>query len=397
MTELPQNMIEDINSLITTFGIGIEALARTSDKIRKLNIKDVNYIIEHFDIPKKTDIRMRIGNLERKFSKLNEEEFKSYIEEVKMNNKINSMEEEQKELEPIVKIKSESSESIEEEIAIPEYYSEYSFIEQKDMNQDVGMMFENEGGIKRRNSPREEVKKFRIPLETESKMISKPEIIEMNTQEEISQEGIDLSAESQEGIDLSAESQEETNLPVEDLREKIEENTHKEELEKITPKDNIIIEKERIITNRELTVENDVRIIKEPGTIIKIYQDRYLLMLERKEMKIPFETNEGNTIDLDIDMDLVYDLRMMNVALYIYIKGTQFQIKKPYSYSSIQEDIEEEIRQIIEGTVVGIELKKYIKEILNIKSKNNDFIMYTVENMNKLFKKETSKKTNDEY
>ena len=386
MTELLPNMIEDINSLITTFGIGIEALARTSDKIRKLNIKDVNYIIEHFDIPKKTDIRMKIGNLERKFSKLNEEEFKSYIEEVKINNKINSMEEEQKELEPIVKIKSESSESIEEEIAIPEYYSEYSFIEQKDMNQgmnqDVGMMFENEGGIKRRNSPREEIKKFRIPLETESKMISKPEIIEINTQEEISQEGIDLSAESE---------------LVEDLREKIEENTHKEELDKITPKDSVVIEKERSITTRELTVENDVRIIKEPGTIIKIYQDRYLLLLERKEMKLPFETNEGNTIDLDIDMDLVYDLRMMNVTLYIYIKGTQFQIKKPYSYSSIQEDIEEEIRQIIEGTVVGIELKKYIKEILNIKSKNNDFIMYTVENMNKLFKKETSKKTNDEY
>lgn len=391
MTELPQNIPEDINLLLTYFGIGIEALVKTSDKIRKLNLKDVNYIIEHFDILKKTDIKKRIGKLERKFSKLNEEEIKNYIKD------LNGIEEEQKELEPIVKIKSESSESFEEEIAIPEYYSEYNFVEQKDINQDVGMMFENEGGIKRQNSSREEVKKFRIPLETESKMISKPEIIEMNNQEEISQEGIDLSAESQEGIDLSAESQEETNLPVEDLREKIEENIHKEELEKITPKDSVIVEKERSVTTRELTVENDVRIIKEPGTTIKIYQDRYLLMLERKEMKMTFETNEGNTIDLDIDIDLVYDLKMMNTTLYIYIKGTQFQIKKPYSYSSIQEDIEEEIRKIIEGNITSRELKKYIKEILNIKSKNNSFIMYTVENLNKLFKKETSKKTNDEY
>lgn len=382
MTELPQNITEDINLLITYFGIGIEALVKTSDKIRKLNIKDVSNKIKQFDISSKTDIRKRIENLERKFSKLNEEGFKNYIEELKINDRVNGMEEEQKELEPIVKIKIESSESIEEEIAIPEYYSEYSFVEQKDMKQDVGMIFENEGGIKRRNSPREEVKKFRIPLETESKMISKPEIIEINTQEEISQEGIDLSAESE---------------LVEDLREKIEENTHKEELEKITPKDSVVVEKERSVTTRELTVENDVRIIKEPGTIKKIYQDRYLLMLERKEMKMTFETNEGNTIDLDIDIDLVYDLKMMNVALYIYIKGTQFQIKKPYSYSSIQENIEEEIRKIIEGNIVGIELKKYINEILNIKSKNNSFIMYTAENMNKLFKKETSKKTNDEY
>ena len=57
MTELPQNITEDINLLIIYFGIGIEALVKTSDKIRKLNIKDVSNKIKQFDISSKTDIR----------------------------------------------------------------------------------------------------------------------------------------------------------------------------------------------------------------------------------------------------------------------------------------------------------------------------------------------------
>lgn len=205
---------------------------------------------------------------------------------------------------------------------------------------------DTEGGIKRQERVDRKVK-FRVPLASESKNYNKPEVIEIKEQEE---------------------------------------KKETEQMNIIIPKDMIEI-KNQIrnipkITNRKIILEKGMRYIKGDGKIIPLYTNTDLILLDSKTRKIKIDTETGEK-EIKIYADLLMNIKDRKRYLYVYIKGTQYQIMMEYTYNEIKPS-EELVKQILMN--IGGELGKYMTNILRIKrEKQVDIPKVEVRNLNELF------------
>lgn len=207
---------------------------------------------------------------------------------------------------------------------------------------------DTEGGIKRQEREDRKVK-FRVTLASESKNYNKPEIIEI---------------------------------------EEPEEKKETEQMNIIIPKDMIELRNQLRnmpkITNRKIILKNGMRYIKGDDKMIPLYTNTDLILLDSRsrKIKIKIDTETGEK-EIKIYADLLMSIKDRKRYLYIYIKGTQYQIMMEYTYNEIKPS-EELIKEILMN--VGGELGKYMTNIIRIKrEKQVDIPKVEVRNLNELF------------
>ena len=138
------------------------------------------------------------------------------------------------------------------------------------------------------------------------------------------------------------------------------------------------------ITNRKIIMEKGMRYIKGDDKMIPLYTNPDLILLDSRtrKIKIKIDTETGEK-EIKIYADLLMSIKDRKRYLYIYIKGTQYQIMMEYTYNEIKPS-EELIKEILMN--VGGELGKYMTNILRIKrEKQVDIPKVEVRNLNELF------------